>query len=80
MTIGSVRPETGRGAGNWSVFEQHCRRGAVFLKNSPHDIENPAALNLGGGFRDSISLTGDERSCHNKYSANGFIFFNIKSI
>jgi len=46
-----VRPETGRGAGNWSVFAHRFRRGAVFLKNRPHDIENPAALNLGGGFR-----------------------------
>jgi hypothetical protein len=46
-----VRPETGRGGNNWSVFEQCFRRGPVFLKNRPHDIKNPAALNLDGGFR-----------------------------
>jgi hypothetical protein len=51
-----LRPETGRGANNWSVFEQCCRRGPVFLKNRPHVIENPAALNLGGGFRFSILI------------------------
>jgi cell filamentation protein len=36
------------------------------LKNRPHDIENPAALNLGGGFRglpllDFTDIEGQKR-------------------
>jgi len=46
-----LRPETARGANNWSVFEHRFRHGPIFLKNRPRDIENPAALILGGGFR-----------------------------